>query len=83
MPHYTVCTNLPANSIVYDYFIKSNKVNVGFARFLAKHLTYDVTYNETSVKLVEQMIDNNVKQNIIEYFVRFKFNLHPNNFEIA
>ena len=64
-----------ANTMVEEYFQGKNLSN-NFIRFLAKNINNDSSF------IINKMLENNVKQNIIEYFVRFKFHLHEKSLEI-
>ena len=65
-----------ANTMVEEYFQGKNLSN-NFIRFLAKNINNDSSF------IINKMLENNVKQNIIEYFVRFKFHLHEKSLEIV
>jgi hypothetical protein len=69
-------TVITANTMVEEYFQGKNLSN-NFIRFLAKNIDTDSSF------IINKMLENHVKQNIIEYFVRFKFHLHEKSLEIV
>lgn len=60
-----------------EYFIKKN-VNSGLAKFLAKNIP-----DQSTFLLVEYLLDNGIKQNILQYFLKKNLFLHPNCVEMT